>query len=131
YSPHSELLVLLFLQEKPLFINVWIVVNSVFLMTAIVVFVMNLFMAFLDDEPPLKSMGASALCIVTTSYFIIVVNSFHHKLDHRQVAPRAPPIVFVIDPPPEPDPPPPPYTEDFELLPPPFHAAVELHPPPS
>ncbi|XP_021941295.1 uncharacterized protein LOC110840517 isoform X4 [Zootermopsis nevadensis] len=106
-------------KEKPLFLNIWIIVNSVLLMTSIVVIVMSVFMLFLDWKLALMSMKSSFLCAVLTSYFIIVVNSLYHQMDRRQVAPRddpVPPIVFIIDPPPPmpPDPSPPPYASDCE-----------------
>lgn len=116
-------------KEKPLFVNIWIIVNSVFLMTCIVVIVLSVFMLFLDWKLALLLMKISILCTVMTSYFIVVVNSLYHQLDRRQVAPcddTVPPIVFIIDPPPPlpPDHAPPPYHSICE----PFGTA-ELHSP--
>ncbi|XP_023702733.1 uncharacterized protein LOC111861973 [Cryptotermes secundus] len=100
-------------KEKPLLVNIWIIVNSVFLMTCILVIVLSVFMLFVDWKLALLTMKISLLCTGMSSYFIVVVNSLYHQLDRRQVAPcddTVPPIVFIIDPPPPlPPPHPPPH----------------------
>jgi len=50
------------LQEKPLLVNIWIIVNSVFFMACIVVTILGVFMLFVEWKLALLSMKGSILC---------------------------------------------------------------------